>query len=763
MKLETSIPLLYLSLCVGFIGSRTVIVAGAAGAAISNSKPSYVVPTFTVNELQDGSRDTDLIKILASTGLLAIRVPIGEDHIPANEPFSLVTGGGGGLLCQCKDDIGGPQRIQNGSAEKILLADGLTTRSTIATATNGLYERLPLPKDDIVEICGPEVYALLERARDYVSRASNDYFIPALDRLIESSFSEDLRYEEELPQQQKNPSPRRTILTKANGQGYDSVSSIVQDAMNLEHFHSYSKRKTPLRSSSTPVAIDDALDWHTDGGLFLAFLPAKSCNDPQHSDDSFVIKMPDVAHSETKVIFPQDQVGEVVVGIMLGIGAEEWLDLPSSSSSSSKPLQFRATRHAVKMSGGDERVWYGKMHLVSQDAIVYRKKDKNGFFDTQHVTFSDFRKSSQGRSINRSVHDGNVGMGCGNHHHPVMLSKDLVLDNSHSISLGYERRHLQHVGKRSLLFFHSKQLMCLSHNTCFYDITLPFKISTFPLFTGGPNECNNINSFYCWLSCLDISNDNNDQHSFSYHTNQMGESLYCLDPSILARTNDLQQAVEACSDPITGQAGGIMNVACGNYWHATVDGVSTYTNLYAGGDNDDGNSTSTAPLQYCYGKTGMYMQGFEWEATTCIVFLFGSWVISTRAALFGACIGTILLGMLVEAIIYQRRNVMGKMYPKGSKKKMILSAVLYGTQLTFSYVVMLLVMTYSIPIFMSVILGLVSGHVVFNWADIAVEKDHDEDDTVERNYNDDALRESAIQADTTTTTRAGEQQHHCCS
>lgn len=206
-----------------------------------------------------------------------------------------------------------------------------------------------------------------------------------------------------------------------------------------------------------------------------------------------------------------------------------------------------------------------------------------------------------------------------------------------------------------------------------------------------------------------------------------------------------------------------MNVACGNYWHATVDGVSTYTNLYAGGDNDDGNSTSTAPLQYCYGKTGMYMQGFEWEATTCIVFLFGSWVISTRAALFGACMGTILLGMLVEAIIYQRRNVMGKIYPKGSKKKMILSAVLYGTQLTFSYVVMLLVMTYSIPIFMSVILGLVSGHVVFNWADIAVEKGDDENDTVERrNYNDDALRESAIQADTTTRTRA-EQQHHCCS
>lgn len=159
------------------------------------------------------------------------------------------------------------------------------------------------------------------------------------------------------------------------------------------------------------------------------------------------------------------------------------------------------------------------------------------------------------------------------------------------------------------------------------------------------------------------------------------------------------------------------------------------------------------------------MQGFEWEATTCIVFLFSSWVISTRVALFGACIGTILLGMLVEAIIYQRRTVMSKVYPKGGgKKKMILSAILYGAQLTFSYLVMLLVMTYSLPIFMSVVLGLVTGHVVFNWADIAVEKD-DEDKATERNFSDDnadaAGRECAAIQDSTTTT-IGEQQHRHC-
>lgn len=426
MKLETTLILFYLTFCLGFSGSLAAAVASS----------SYVVPTFTVHELQDGSRDTDLLKVLTSTGLLAIRVPILEDHLSPpkeEEPFSLLSGGG--HLCKCKDDIG-PHRIRNGSAEKILLKDGLTTRSTIATATSGLYKRLPLPKDDIVGICGEEVYSLLERAREYVSRASNDYFIPALDRLL-------LR---ESPSHGQGSA--RAILTKSSGQGgYESIYEIVQDAVNLEHFHSYSKRNpvkksspfSTLRSSSSTVAtsataIDDALDWHTDGGLFLSFLPAKSCNDPYHPDDSFVIKLPGTTHSEAKVIFPQDRVGEVVVGIMLGIGAEEWLNtsFSSSSSSSSTALQFRATRHAVKMSGGDDRVWYGKMHLVSPDAIVYKQKEDKEGFTTQHVTFSELRKTSQGRNVIASTDN---------------KSRATALD-SDSMPLGHERqRRLQHVGK----------------------------------------------------------------------------------------------------------------------------------------------------------------------------------------------------------------------------------------------------------------------------------------------------------------------------
>ena len=226
---------------------------------------------------------------------------------------------------------------------------------------------------------------------------------------------------------------------------------------------------------------------------------------------------------------------------------------------------------------------------------------------------------------------------------------------------------------------------------------------------GGPEDCSNTDNFLCWLSCLDIPADSDksvDQHLVG------GESLYCLDPSVLATTKDVAKAVEACTNPQTGEAGAIHNPACGNYWYETTADVQTYT-IKQEYESD------LLKERYCYGKTSMYMDGFAWEDTTCILYLFPSWVISTRAALIGACFGTILFGMLVEFTIRQRRTILGKL--KKGKTKMAWSALLYGLQLTASYLIMLIIMTYSGPLFMSAIIGLVSGHVVFSWQDVVGE------------------------------------------
>ena len=109
---------------------------------------------------------------------------------------------------------------------------------------------------------------------------------------------------------------------------------------HLEHFHVYSKA-----GDTEEQAPDEALDSHTDAGLFLAFAPAHNCHGGVDSS-LFVDGSP--------VTFPANSVV-----IMLGAGAEHWLltDLP-----------LRATHHAVKMRPGDQRAWYGmskSMHFRS--------------------------------------------------------------------------------------------------------------------------------------------------------------------------------------------------------------------------------------------------------------------------------------------------------------------------------------------------------------------------------------------------------------
>ena len=166
-------------------------------------------------------------------------------------------------------------------------------------------------------------------------------------------------------------------------------------------------------------------------------------------------------------------------------------------------------------------------------------------------------------------------------------------------------------------------------------------------------------------------------------------------------------------------AGGVHNQACTNYWYETTEGVTSYTEEYTRNHNEN-QSSDFIEEKYCYGKSSMFMQGFEWEGTTCVVYLFSSWVVTTRAALIGACFGTVAFGILVEFIIRKRRTTLAKL-EKGMIK-MAWSASLYAAQLTSSYLVMLIVMTYSGPLFISVIAGLVLGHVMFNWEDVVGEK-----------------------------------------
>jgi hypothetical protein len=116
---------------------------------------------------------------------------------------------------------------------------------------------------------------------------------------------------------------------------------MVKASQNLEHFHVYSKQEEEDAIDQSNHGESSVLDVHTDAGLFLAFVPGMRCNGADDSSDFYV----SVNGSIKKAVFPPGSIG-----IMLGMGAERWLQTP---------LPLRATRHAVKMESGQRRAWYG--------------------------------------------------------------------------------------------------------------------------------------------------------------------------------------------------------------------------------------------------------------------------------------------------------------------------------------------------------------------------------------------------------------------
>jgi hypothetical protein len=112
----------------------------------------------------------------------------------------------------------------------------------------------------------------------------------------------------------------------------------------------------------------------------------------------------------------------------------------------------------------------------------------------------------------------------------------------------------------------------------------------------------------------------------------------------------------------------------------------------------------------------MYMDGFTWiHDTTCVIYLFPKWVLTTQGKFAAAAIGTFVFGILLEYAISQRRRVVSKLGP--GYRRLATSALFYALQLTMGYLLMLVVMIYSGPLFLCTILGIVGGHVLFNAKD----------------------------------------------
>jgi hypothetical protein len=218
----------------------------------------------------------------------------------------------------------------------------------------------------------------------------------------------------------------------------------------------------------------------------------------------------------------------------------------------------------------------------------------------------------------------------------------------------------------------------------------------------GPSSCNNRTNFFCWMSCLDIPKASNAEA----YINE-GYSLYCLDPSVLASSgNKISEAQKPCYEQ--GLLGGAMDPACMGVWQKTAPGVSAQEVYVEGG-------ITFEDEPFCYGSTSMYMDGFNWVGVVCAIYLFPGWILDTQAKLVMACLGSIFFGMALEWVIRKRRFTIDGM--AAGPKRLAVSATFYCLQLSMGYMIMLVVMIYSGPLFISVIGGLVGGHVLFNAKD----------------------------------------------
>ena len=580
------------------VGGCRLWLATSVSAA-STVDGVYEVPTFSLSELRqlgesslsEKKKNTPVAQrlhhVLTTTGLLSIAL---EDHDTLQSSTGVWQD-----LCACRhalEDLAAAQQSQpppdhttNGGVMHGRLSDGVTWRTTLATATVGSQSPLPLipswmewdeaphntngPASSLCQ--GPALVAGLEAVRDSVSVATQA-FVTAWDALVL-----------EQQHQQSSPTTRISWLHDATHTSYSSLASIQEAAVHLEHFHVYHKPPLGTNNNQEPETTQSitgnaassrtrhnpprpaSLPWHTDAGLFLSFVPGHTCQEEEEESDQNQASSSDalwIHHPVTGQAQPA-HFRPHTIGIMLGVGAQEWLSLSSSSSSSfHDAYNYRATKHAVVMEPGQVRAWYGMstyfsfvcvceetvcgvsqvrtllcllymcvlslwcwcsfriptttVTMVPDTAVVQRHPERTFAQMKQQLSFVSSSSSLQPSD------DTSMVIGCGSAVSTLTPDDD---DSSLAPTADHDTTTNHRLRRRRLLQVQTAQ------------------------------ACNNVTNFYCWMSCLDIPNarDRDVYLAQGYH-------LYCMDPHLYDRHASIEEAVQPC------QGGSILNPSCVGKW-----------------------------------------------------------------------------------------------------------------------------------------------------------------------------------------------------
>lgn len=107
----------------------------------------------------------------------------------------------------------------------------------------------------------------------------------------------------------------------------------------------------------------------------------------------------------------------------------------------------------------------------------------------------------------------------------------------------------------------------------------------------------------------------------------------------------------------------------------------------------------------------MYMDGIHWSLFffknpqhRCLTYFVQAWKLENASAFRGACVYSYLLALLVEGLSAVRLKII-----QSTRSHLALTAI-YGIQGLLGYMIMIIVMSFSMELILSVVAGLVTGH-----------------------------------------------------
>eukprot|EP00804_Cyclotella_cryptica_P018499 CCRYP_004325-RB/>CCRYP_004325-RB protein AED:0.01 eAED:0.01 QI:137/1/1/1/1/1/2/1439/423 len=174
---------------------------------------------------------------------------------------------------------------------------------------------------------------------------------------------------------------------------WNTVVEVVKAGEYLDHFHSYQKLDD---------REDKTIDFHVDQGLFLAFTPGTMLDSSSQGvaglSDGFSVR--DLSGREYELMFDE---GDDLV-FMLGDGVNQYINNKLTMDVSAKALY--ATPHALTLKTYQDpslsRVWFGRMILPPQDALVPSSGDATTFGQIRRDIIQHFANSDKSM----------VGIGC---------------------------------------------------------------------------------------------------------------------------------------------------------------------------------------------------------------------------------------------------------------------------------------------------------------------------------------------------------------